>query len=277
MPLSAMSFPSEIEAAHRRGSARWADVQLPLSRFVQFVESAGVTAASLEARGDELFLAAAVLAQDPRALAYLDREYLARAIDVLSRVDDAPDFVAEVRQLLRVNLVAEQPPRLAHYTGVGALLAWLRVVALRTALNLKRAQRRLVPAGRPDMNRLDPLDPLLSEGDIERAALKRHYLPGFRQALEAAFRRLAPRERTLLRLFFIDGLNIEAIGNMYGVHRATVARWLVTIRQGLFREARLVLGDGKTFDSRSLRSLYRLLADDLHLTASRLLKTGSHQ
>jgi RNA polymerase sigma-70 factor (ECF subfamily) len=276
MPLSAMSFPSEIEAAHCRGSARWADVQLPLFRFVQFVESAGVTAASLEVRGDELFLAAAAVAQDPRALAHLDREYLARAVDVLSRVDDAPDFVAEVRQLLRVNLVAEQPPRLASYTGTGALLAWLRVVALRTALNLKRAQRRLVPAGRP-MSGPDPLVPLLSGGDVERAALKQRYLPGFRQALEAGFQRLAPRERTLLRLCFVDGLNIEAIGEMYGVHRATVARWLVAIRQRLFREAGVVLGGGQTVDSRSLRSLYRLLADDLYLTASRLLKTGSHQ
>jgi RNA polymerase sigma-70 factor (ECF subfamily) len=35
-------------------------------------------------------------------------------------------------------------------------------------------------------------------------------------------------------MYFIDGLNIDVIGQVYFVHRATVARWLVRIRKRVF-------------------------------------------
>jgi len=46
------------------------------------------------------------------------------------------------------------------------------------------------------------------------------------------------RERTLLRMPLVDRLNIDRLGVIYRVNRATVARWLVAIRRRLFEEVR---------------------------------------
>ena len=75
-----------------------------------------------------------------------------------------------------------------------------------------------------------------------------------------------------LRFNFIDGLNIDRIGVMYGVHRGTVARWLVTIRGRLFDLAKGQLAAEHGLETADVRSLYRLLEPDLHVTMSRLLR-----
>jgi RNA polymerase sigma-70 factor (ECF subfamily) len=44
---------------------------------------------------------------------------------------------------------------------------------------------------------------------------------------------LAPRDRMVLRLYLLRGDNIDAIGKIYGVHRATVARWIVAAQRSI--------------------------------------------
>ena len=67
-------------------------------------------------------------------------------------------------------------------------------------------------------------------------------------------------------------LNIERIGVIYGVHRATVARWLVVIRERLFRELREHFAATHGLCDTDVRSLYRILQQDVHVTISRVLQ-----
>ncbi len=93
-------------------------------------------------------------------------------------------------------------------------------------------------------------------------------------ALEESIQSLDARDKTLLRLNVVDGLNIDVIGRIYKVHRATVARWLVAIRRKIFDDlrARAALHWGAS--SGDLRSLVRILGDDIHLSARRILGDG---
>jgi RNA polymerase sigma-70 factor (ECF subfamily) len=259
-------LPSE-ESAHFAGQARWPDVPLPLPRFCAHVRGLGVGAQELQARAAELYLAVAALDGDPRAINHFERDYLINASQVVTRIDSSRDFLDEVRQQLRVKLFTGERPRLGAYNASGGLVEWLRVVALRVALNIKRDVRREISDDKLELQ-------LFFDGnEAEREALKGRYLADLRRSLEESFRALEPRERTLLRLHFVDGLGIDALGTMYGVHRATAARWLVTIRRSLFERARVALGARLPLESRALRSIYRALEKDLHLTISRVLQS----
>ena len=103
-------------------------------------------------------------------------------------------------------------------------------------------------------------------GDQEAQQLKRWYLDDMRGALRGRLRpAVTAGERNLLRLHFIDGLNIERIGVIYGVHRATVARWLVAIRRRLFEDTKAVLASKHGLDTADIKSLYRLMEADVHI------------
>jgi RNA polymerase sigma-70 factor (ECF subfamily) len=256
--------PSE-EAAHAAGQAQWPDVALDMGTFCTQARRAGWRDDHLQTRGPEFFLVAAILAGNAQAIEHFDHQFLIPATEVVTRIDSSADFVAEVRQQMRVKLFLGDGSRLSQYGGAG-LLEWLRVIALRTALNCKRSDRRLVPNGELGERLLDSID-------LERDAVKDQYLDDLRRALEASFRALEPRARTLLRLHFVEGLSIDAIGNIYGAHRATVARWIVAIRNGLFEAARTQLAGARGLNSQTLRSIYRILKEDLHLTVARVLKS----
>jgi RNA polymerase sigma-70 factor (ECF subfamily) len=249
-----------IQGSHRRGRESWPEVDLAADRFEEHVRRLALSEACLEEHSEDLFLVFAVLEGNPRALAAFDDAYLRPACAGAARIDRDAGFLDDVARQLRLKLISAPEPALRGYAGAAKLIQWLRVAALRAALELKRSER--VPAG--DL----PIDQLLADSNIAVTGL---HLEDFRRALEESFRRLPTRQRTLLRLHFIDGLKLDAMATIYGVHRATVARWLVAIRRMLFALAKERLGANDPLESRDLRSLYRLLEDELQVTLSSLL------
>ena len=256
-----MDGVNPIDEAFARAREACPGVSLSPVRFRAHVLGRGVGEGDLVANAADLFLVAAALDGDARAVSIFYQR-LKVAASIASRVDRAPGFVDEVCQELSVRLLTGDQPRLLTYSATGRLLDWLRVAALRTALNLKRASRAV-----PDDDA--PLELIL--GAAEETALLGAYVPDFRRAIEAGFRRLTVRERTLLRLHFLDGLNIDRIGVMYGVHRATVARWLVAIRAGLLADVKRAIADTHGLDSAAVHSVYRAIASAVQVTLSRVL------
>jgi RNA polymerase sigma-70 factor len=85
----------------------------------------------------------------------------------------------------------------------------------------------------------DALDALVGgTGAGETMLDTEHHREAFREALQEALAMLTAREKTLLRLHFLDGMNIDALGTVFQVHRATVARWLVSIRTRVLEDVR---------------------------------------
>src|SRR5258708_39987099 len=107
---------------------------------------------------EDLELAAGCARGDPGALRLFETKLLSRVPQFLSRFDASGALCDEVAQEMRAELLvpsAGKPPGISAYAGRGDLAAWLRIVAIRTALRLRKSENRPPPDGS---------DPLLRPG-----------------------------------------------------------------------------------------------------------------
>jgi RNA polymerase sigma-70 factor (ECF subfamily) len=175
--------------------------------------------------GAELYLCCACAAKDPTAMAILERSTANIVKGAIARVSADPEFVRETLQESWDQLLAGPHPKIASYSGRGSLRAWLRVVATRVALDRLRARRQ-------SHSRRVELADYMAESwrDPETQTLRKRYTEAFQDALREAVLELTPQERLLLRLTLQGRCSIHDIGRIYGVHRATAARWLERAR-----------------------------------------------
>lgn len=119
---------------------------------------------------------------------------------------------------------AESP--LLRYAGEGPLAAWVVVTATRRAWKVAHSQKTTAP---------DDDDALLdrvADGQRDPALelFKRQHAQTFRDCIKRSFSRLSARDRNLLRLHHLDGVQTAELARVHGVHRATVVRWLADAR-----------------------------------------------
>ena len=256
----------------RLGRDRWPGVHLDPGAFqahLTLTASGHAPGATLEGREmEDLFLAAACLLGNPAALAHLEREVLRPVRAYVASIDPSPEFADDVRQALRVRLLggAGQPAALASYRGESALGGWVRVAALRLALNLKRGERALASVERRAQ------DPLPGKLAPELAHLQARYREPFARALETALQDLDDRDRTLLRLYHAEELPLEQIGALYRVHLSTVSRWLTRARQALADRTLEILRERLEIGASDAESIARLVMSQLDLSLLRLLR-----
>ena len=65
-------------------------------------------------------------------------------------------------------------------------------------------------------------------------------------------------------------MNIEQIGALYGVHRATVARWIASAREGIAGTTRRLLAERLGMPALEIESLVRLCQSRLDVGFSAL-------
>jgi RNA polymerase sigma-70 factor (ECF subfamily) len=246
--------------------ARYPDVRADAAAFAAHVGDCRERGARV-AHAADLFVAWAAARGDVAALRHFER-LLALEVDAAARrIDRAPVFADELRQAVRVRLLVAETAgriRLDDYVGRGPLRGWLAVVALRVALNLRRAVR----TGSPDVL----ADLVSGEADPELRHLKTLYRAEFREALEAALRALPERERALLRLSHVDGLKATQLGRLYGVHETTAARWVARAAEQVADDARRRLMGRLSLSSSSFDSVARMVLSNLDLSISRVLR-----
>jgi RNA polymerase sigma-70 factor (ECF subfamily) len=109
----------------------------------------------------------------------------------------------------------------------------------------------------------------------EVAFLKERYKTAFEEAMAAALAKLPERERAMLRLHLVGGLTVVQIGQMYGVSHSTVSRWLAEARETVSTEVSDFMRAHAGLAPSELRSLAGLVASQLDLSMSRLLKPPS--
>jgi RNA polymerase sigma-70 factor, ECF subfamily len=263
-----MQFDSELEDAYEIGRKAWPGIALDWKCFAERARQAGVTPDDMTARAADLFLAYACAEGDRVALHQFETTILSRVEIYIGRLGISELVLDETRQRVRVKLFTGNPPAIARYRGRGSLGAWVRITTVRLALDLLAASGSSA-ASAADVELLEMTAPL--EDNPELAVARGLYRQRFQAGLQAALAALSGRDKTLLRLHVIEGLNIDAIGKIYRVHRATAARWLVEIRSQVFQSLRNELGLRQIGGSSELRSLAGLLRDEVHLSAARIL------
>jgi RNA polymerase sigma-70 factor (ECF subfamily) len=228
--------------------------------------------ADLDAHGEDVALARACAAGDAVALETFESRYMSRVPDFVARLRVEPAFVDELKQVLRAKLFVALPParpKIAEYSGSGALERWFRIAAVNTALKLLRRGRT---ADRDELARV-------TEGttavDPELELVKRRYSTEFDAAFLEALAGLETRERNVLRLHFVDGLGIDAIGALHRVHRATAARWLAAAREGVLDRTRSALRSRLHLTPTEIDSLVAVVQSRLEVSLRSLLASAS--
>ncbi|RKH37236.1 sigma-70 family RNA polymerase sigma factor [Corallococcus sicarius] len=269
---------SLLTASVEHARSRWPGIALEPEAFVAFVAERLPPGASVpEVLGatsaiDELYLAFGCLRHHRVALQRFEDTYLREVGAFVSGVDRSPAFVDEVRQLLRERLFAASAgsePKISEFTGSGALGGWVRVAALRIALNLKRSEARADSAARESVEAAlgEDLGPELQH-------LRSHYREAFTEAVRASLGQLTDRDRTLLRLYHVEALSLEAIAALYRVHLSTVSRWLSRAREQVAEATTQQLCKRLGVGPSSVNSIAALVVGQIDLSLTRLLKTG---
>jgi RNA polymerase sigma-70 factor (ECF subfamily) len=244
------------------GRAAWPTVRVDEDELERFLVERG----DAQAPAADLYLACALARGDDEALDRFEARYLSEVPSYLSRLDGGATLADDVRQLLRERLFVAAPGqrrKIVEYGGRGTLASWLRVVALRIGLELLRARK-------PE-RAIDELESLASSADPELQVIQARYAHEFAQAFTDAVAALEPRARTVLKLYVIDGLNIDRIGALYDVHRTTVARWIADTRAALFDDTRRRLAERLRLDASEFHSLLRVVRSQLDVSIRRLL------
>jgi RNA polymerase sigma-70 factor, ECF subfamily len=186
---------------------------------------------------EDLAWAGALARGDRDALARYEREIAPVIAAQLGSRGHSADDIDELQQVLRERMfvgTGTAAPAIGSYAGRGPLKAWVLVTAIREAV--KRRQRAAREPAVEDDALIALAEKAASEppASVERARYREAFRAAFRTALAA----LSPRDRTLLRHSAIDGLTIDQIGALHGVHRATAARWLDRARDAVARGVR---------------------------------------
>lgn len=217
----------------------------------------------------DLHLAYAARHGHPSAMARFESSVMATLDPVIGRVDASEAFIDEIKQRLRTKLFVSDgtsPAKIAHYTGQGELVAWIRVVAVREALDSVRAERRRA---------LDSDDALMaieaSGTGPDMLAFRQQYKAQFSEAFRDALAALKPEQRNVLRLHYVHGLSVDKLGAVLRVHRSNAARRVAKARQDLLSGTRRLLHARLSIDRREFDQLMGLVASRLDLSIERFL------
>ncbi len=254
------------------GVRAWPSIRLPFQVLVDAAcghVAAHGTSVKLSA---ELYLATPCVAGDATAIGILDRHYLAKIPMHVGRivesrgVSSTDDFMQALRERLLMGTGA-RGPRLADYSGRGLLGAWIRVVAVRLAIE---DYRRARPSADGDAM----VVPCGVDADLDH--LHGLHSAAFKTCLESAFATLSKDERLVLRLTYRERMTGDAIAKVLGIDRSNVTRRVVRAREVLYAATRDAMRRTSAMTDLEFHSLAKGLAAHVEITLSRVL-SGSEE
>jgi RNA polymerase sigma-70 factor (ECF subfamily) len=258
------------EEVWEAGRAAWPGVSLRrdhLSSYLDGLSKKGGAVAPEALERADVYLVCACLRGIPQAIEVFERTQIEPLKKVLARhVTIEPALLDDVLQGLRTDLFArgELPSKLLSYSGRGKVRAWLTTIALRAAREARPTDSE-APASLASAVALEQNTP-------ELQSVKAAHRQPFREAFAEAMASLTVRERNVLRMHLLDGLNVDRIGGAYDVHRATAARWIQAARQKLVERTRKILAQRLGLTHSELSSLMRSVDSQLDLSISRNLR-----
>lgn len=249
-------------------------VSLTEEEFRRHCETLGLDtdAAALEKHGADVYLCAACLVGCPEATSILEQRILPVAAEAIARVQPGAQFVEETQRIVRERLIYSDPPKIAEYGGRSSLLAWLRVVATRLALNQMGVRQSAIGSQDELTERLVQQyfqgDALIMSG--KQAA-------SFQRAMSDAISALDPRDRNVLRMHLLGNCSPEQIGRAYSVRGTTATAWLTSTKKHLVTSVSKAWCDRESeLSEEELADISRLVKHQLDFTFRTSVAESSH-
>lgn len=264
-----------LATAIERAHACWPEVSLPADLFLPFVAARIPTDTPIERALEsinvgDLYLACGCASGDSAAAAAFSAAHFPLIEKAIAALEVPRAMIEDVRQTIFQKLFvgdAEREPKICHYAGEGDLGTWVRVVAVRQAIDILRKEGREQPLGD------DQLPDLVTRGeDPELRFLKERYRVEFKEVFQEVLATLSSQDRNLLRYQLVGGLTLEQIAALYKVNRSTVVRWLQKVRNKLLSDTRRELSLRLRINREEFESVMRLIQSQLHVSVQRLLK-----
>lgn len=254
----------------------WPGVHVDAVDFVRFVakrlpEGDLVSRlASLNAPG--LYLACACANGNSTAIGALEAHCFKICDAALARMGKTSAFPDEVKARVREKLFVATPdrePKITTYEGRGDLRTFVRVVMMREGISLYRRKRGEVPLrdGAWTWTSADP----------ELAHLRDQCGSEFERAFRDAVASLSSQERNLLRYHYLEGLTIDHLGAIYGLHRVSAARRLTKARAALVEATRRILAERLNLQTGDIESVLRLIEGEVDISLRRVLGEAHSQ
>lgn len=242
------------------GRTGWPDLELSFEAFARLV-SPHAASDPERVHAQDLLLATACLAEVPGAAEALDRELRGDLERAVARIEARPEARRELTQEILVSLLIgenDAGPRLRRYSGRGPLRAWVRMVAVRRALNAVRDESRHARIEARLMTSI-----VRASLDPELALIKAQHQDELAAAFREALAQLEPRAGTLLRLHYGEGLHLDGIAALNGWSRPTASRRVAAARGRLLADAFALVRERLRVSASEARSLLRVMRSDL--------------
>lgn len=252
-------------SAYERARAAWPTLTVSPEAFAAHLARGGAG----DKHASDLFVACACAAGDPTAIVLFDQHYIAPVPRWVAHIEGAVEIVDEVKQRVRDYLFVAKKgasPHIADYCGSGPLAGWVRIIALRCVLQMKRSQKRNGDSDANTAARLAACEP-----SAEVALIRTRHGAELAEALRTAIAGLPDKERGLLKLAVIDELTIDELAMLYAIHRATAARWVSRLKQQIFDAAVTLLRKRLDLDTAGVESLCRAVRSQLDFSLGSLL------
>ncbi len=248
----------EIKEAYERSQLRFPTINLSIEEYQSRAEQSGAPFSQLH--HEDLFLATACAGGDRIAWEYFTDDYLPLlkrlAAQSCRLFQESDDLAQEI-----IASLMEHKDRLGGYDGRGSLASWLRVAVARAAIDRHRRVRREVSLEQVCEHGQGPV-PERCTSDKAYEPLDARWGPVMARILSAEIENLPSRERLVLALYYLEDLPLKTIGARFGVHEATVSRWLDRIRSSLRKSTEGELRRRHGLGRREADSLWRWVGEE---------------
>jgi RNA polymerase sigma-70 factor, ECF subfamily len=258
------SIEQAIDEAHRAARVRWPDVVVDAARFARELSRRvpDLTAEVLaKLCTDDVYLAIACGDGDSPAAVHLERECFVEVDIAAKKLRATGAQTSEMRSVLRKLLF---PTGLADFTGRGDLRGYIKVIVTRELIRTINRERKE-----------QPIETVIDRLEVERApelsVLRARHGADITAALRTALDGLPERDRALLRYSLVDGWTVDQIGELYGVHRATAARWCAAARDALGDRIRNEVASRLEIPTDDVDSLIALVRSRIDVSLERIL------
>ena len=241
----------------------WPELLLDEAVFAAYRAERGGEPAHL---GD-LYLACACAQGVAGALEAFDRTYLPMVDGFVARQRLPSGALDDLKQQLRERLFVAG--RIREYSGQGPLANWLRVVAVRAAIDFSRKRSEALLGAESGTGRVAAL---AAPGEPELDFIRDTYREAVGRAVKESLGELPSEERNVLRLHFIEGVTLDELAALFHVHRATVARRIAAARESVLVHAKKLFGEQAEVAAPEVESLFELVRGRLDVTLSSFLQ-----